>query len=354
MKKKPLVSSLPLILILALSYSPVVAEPNPEWVEGAKKEGQLEAWAHTWNKGEVVEEPFKRKYPFLNVRVWDGRSTDIVAKMVQEAQAGKFTPDIVTLESLTMKVVLENGLLRQYDWPARVVKWSYQPNHRFWVSPVAALRVPTYNKRFISSGDAPKSWEDLVNSRWKGKSILSTAGSNVPLLFADLWKRKDGTLDWEKSFSFWNEVVTVTQPAVRQGFTPPNELHVAGEYPLFLINVLNTAFRYIANGAPIGIVPVKKTVGSSWGLAMPKNVRHPNAAHLFMDYLISPEGLLNYAEANDVPVFDPEVALKASPNIKLKELNIDWYSVDVESRSAEEVKKASSWWVKTLRRGGNR
>ena len=98
------------------------------------------------------------------------------------------------------------------------------------------------------------------------------------------------------------QVIALTKPRVVRGFSAPNELHAAGEFALFLLNSMGTTLRMIDKGAPIGIVPIKKTVGSSWGISIPKTVPHPNAAKLFVNYLLSSEGLLKYADANFTPI----------------------------------------------------
>ncbi len=173
------------------------------------------------------------------------------------------------------------------------------------------------------------------------------------LLFGYLWREKGQRVNWEKAKEFWGEVIDLTKPRVIRGFSAPNELHAAGEFALFLLNSMGTTLRMIDKGAPIGIVPIKKTVGSSWGVSIPKTVPHPNAAKLFVNYLLSSEGLLKYADANFTPIYDPEVAKKAYANRTLKELGIAWEPAPQDIFTAELVRESVTWWGNKLgvRRG---
>ena len=116
---------------------------------------------------------------------------------------------------------------------------------------------------------------------------------------------------------------------------------------------MTTTFFKRKAGDTIGKVQIKKNVGSAWGISIPKTVPHPNAAKLFVNYLLSEEGLLNYADANLTPVFDPKLATKVKANRILKELGISWEVAPQEILTAELVKESVTWWGNKLgvRRG---
>jgi iron(III) transport system substrate-binding protein len=340
------------MVCLALSVdSPGFAQQD--LIEGAKKEGEVVVWVHTMANPNKVIKPFEKKYPFLKVKFWDSRSATMIARMIEEAKAGRYSPDVVTFGARNWPELLEAGLLKEQEWPAHVNKWPYQPKHGYWRLHAASLRLPTYNSRRISTSDAPKSWEDLKDTKWRGKSVMSTSGGDSLLLFGYLWRNKGEKVNWEKAKAYWGEVIDNTKPRVVRGFSSPNELHAAGEFPLFLLNSTNVALRMIQVGAPIKIVPIKETVGSSWGVSIPKTVPHPNAAMLFRNYLLSQEGLLKYADANLSPIYDPEVAKKAKANRMLKELGITWYSAPQDIFTADLVRESVTWWGNKLgvRRG---
>lgn len=351
--KKYLFSLFVSVIGVALVLSVGTAAERPDQqklIEGAKKEGEVIVWTHTWRRGaEKVLEPFYQMYPFLKVKVWDTRTVNVVNKIITEAKAGKYSPDVLLITSRGFPLIRKAGLLKEYDWPNHVRRWPHQPNHKYWINIVGNFYIPTYNSRLIPKNEAPKSWDDLKNPKWKGKTIISSSGSGAPLLFAHMWSKEPGKLNWEKAFDFWSEVVKVTQPKVQRGFGGPTELHAAGEYPIFLLNSIGIALRAMDRGAPVKLVPIREAiVGSSWSLAMPKTVPHPNATKLFLNYLVSAEGVARYATANQTPALDPKVSEKVPINVKLKKLGVDWYPLPEKFMTAENLKKATNWWATTL------
>ena len=91
---------------LALSVgSPGFAQQD--LIEGAKKEGEVVVWVHTMSNPNQVLDPFKKKYPFLKVKLWDSRSATMIARMIEEAKAGRYSPDVVTFGSRNWPELLE-------------------------------------------------------------------------------------------------------------------------------------------------------------------------------------------------------------------------------------------------------
>jgi len=338
----------PMVVALVLSVGSA-ALAQRDLIEGAKKEGEVVVWTFTaWHQDPTVLKPFKEKYPFVKVKVWEDLTFRISAKMIEEAKVGRFTPDVLIMPIRGMVLLNDAGLLRDHDWPSNIHKrWSYQPKHRKWINHAVSVKVPTYNYRVIRESEAPKSWDDLINPKWRGTSVISASGGIVPLLFAHLWREREGELNWGKTFDFWSRVVKTTKPKVTRGFVGNNELHATGEYGLFLLNV-HTFLQFVKKGATIRPVRVGKTIASRYGVAVPKTVRHPNAAKLFIDYFLSPEGLLRYANTELVAVLDPEVAKKSKGNLALKKAGIEWFTLPMGTRTPENVRKATRWWSNNL------
>jgi len=335
------------VLGLLLSVSEAAERPDQQkLIEGAKKEGEVVIWSHTWEKG--VSEQFEKKYPFLKVKVWDGRNETVVNKLITEAKAGRHAVDVVVLVNRGLMALKNAGFLQEYNWPKRVKAWPNQSEHNYWAYFVVNPYLPTYNPKIVPPSEAPKSWEDLKNPKWKGKANISLSGGEAPLLSAYLWRKPNGELNWEKTLAFWKEVVNATKPKGGRGFHRPTELLTSGEYQILLHNALSVALRYMDEGASIKLVPVGNLVGSGWGVAMPKKVPHSNAASLFIDYLISPEGVLHYANSHYTIVLDPEIAKKAKPNLMLKELGMTVEVIPDKYVTSENLKKASNAWLSTL------
>ena len=60
----------------------------------------------------------------------------------------------------------------------RVVPARWRDSDGYWTGVVLRARAPIYNKAQVASADAPRSWLDLADPRWKGKLTLR-GGNNV-------------------------------------------------------------------------------------------------------------------------------------------------------------------------------
>ncbi|MBM2832134.1 MAG: hypothetical protein HW414_1186 [Dehalococcoidia bacterium] len=176
--------------------------------EAAKKEGSLILWSNTWRHG-TIEKLFMDRYPGIKVTVWDGpQGTALVARILEEAKAGKTEVDLFFGSTADLLPMLNADVLKPYNWP-NAVGVPPQPQHRLYFTHTATARAPVYNTRLVTAAEAPKKWDDLLSSRWRGKSILSTSGETSTLMFAYMWREGD-TLAWDKATKFWKDVRAAT------------------------------------------------------------------------------------------------------------------------------------------------
>ena len=170
------------------------------------------------------------------------------------------------------------------------------------------------------------------------------------------WRTKDKQLNWEASFDYWGEVIRNSKPRVGRGFKGPNELLVGGSYGILLLNVIGDAIQYQQKGAPIDIVRVGKTVGSTRCIAQPRLTAHPNASKLLIEHFMSEQGVIDYSDAHAYPPLDTKVRGKTIAGKKLKELGIEFEILPIELGNRDNARKATQWWSTTLgvRRGKKR
>jgi len=341
------------VLFLLVPFTSERTLAQQDVIEKAKQEGEVVVWAHTFDGADEFVKGFNKIHPYLKVKIWDGRTEEVVNKVITEAKAGKFSPDVVILSTRGYPEIHKAGILQKYPWPEQTKRWPNQPAHGFWKITAASLRLPSYNTNLVRPADVPKSWEDLKSPRWAGKSVISSSGADAPLLFADLWKKPNGNLDWERSFGFWSEVIKTAKPKTIRGFTAGFDAIASGEVSIFLLSSVNSAVLFMERGAPIKMAPVGRTMGSTWGIGIPKTIPHPNGTKLFVDYLLSEEGLLSYVNKAKVVALDPAVVERADANVAMKQLGVEWYPIDDETRSDQDVTRATRWWTTELgmRRG---
>lgn len=333
------------LLLLAVNNT---SQAQQGLVDKANKEGEVVIWTMSFDNSEDFIKGFNKRHPHIKVKIWDGRTEEVVNKTITEAKAGRFAYDILLLSSRGLPRIHQAGLLQKYEFPKHTDKWPYQPDHGFWRVHTASVRLPAYNKNLVSSADVPKSWNDLKNPKWRGKVVISSSGADSPLLFADLWKKANGKLNWERSFSFWREVIKNTKPKVIRGFSRGFDSISSGELSLFILSSTNSGLNFMKKGAPVRFAPVGRTMGSPWAVAVPKTQPHPNASKVLLDYFFSTKGMTSYIESVNGMAIDPVVAKTAHGNTTMKKLGVEWYLPPDDVRTAENVTRATKWWANEL------
>ncbi|MBM2832655.1 MAG: iron transporter substrate-binding protein [Dehalococcoidia bacterium] len=329
----------------ALGTAKPAAGVDQQVIEAAKKEGQVVVWTNTITDLDRIKKQFNEKYPFIELKVWDARSVEILAKLAEEAKAGKFTADFVTTTENDTIDLRELGIIQSYAWPAVTRTWTNQPKDDFYRVHIANLRVHGFNTNLISPQEVPKTWDDLKDAKWRGRTMVSNSGDENPLDMAYVWG-EGGKLNWEKSEKFWTDVVQNTRPLVVRGY--PMEMIAAGERPLFISAASITLQALIDRGAPLNYAPLSPVVAVNFAMSVPKNPPHPNAARLFVENISAAEGLLTWSEANRSLVFDPVVAKQSRIHKIVAERGITYVPIPADILTDENMKRSSEFWLKAL------
>jgi iron(III) transport system substrate-binding protein len=317
-------------------------------IEAAKANGETEVvlWSISWYHG-PVEQAFEAKYPFLKLKVWDG-SNSVEPKVKEEYKAGRYTPDVLQLGLRRVVRLNEDGVLGEYEWP-NVVGWQSQPDHGLWKIHQTSLRIPVYNTKLLSPAEAPKSWEDLADPKWEGKTIISTSGADYPLLHAYvLGDVTEAGINWDRSVDFWKKVVNTTKPQIGRGFKGPLEQVVTGDVSLMVMAAATTGLYNVRTGAPLEFVPVGNVAAGDWAIALTKNPPNPNAAQLLLDFLTSEAGALVHADMSPNPTYHPEASKRAYANQYFASRGIEWTNIPEGLVTDEDYVKASDIWVEEI------
>jgi iron(III) transport system substrate-binding protein len=304
-----MVSRAVLVSTLALSMAALPARATPRSVaeianyagadrqqvleDGARHEGALMLYA-TGTQIQPLVDRFMQKYPFVKVAMPRASSIDVTRKVIEEYGAGLHQVDAYELSSYGLVVLREQGLLQAFSSPelADYEASTIEPG-RNWVSVRESYLGIGYNTQKIHAQDAPKSYQDLLNAKWKSKMAisgsLSTSANWVGAMVISLG------IDYVKKLGQQDiRIYELTGRALAN-------LTISGEVPLSptIYNSHVEASR--AQGAPIawnvpGPVPVTDT---STALAL--KAPHPHAAMLLIDFLLSKEGQAIYRELGYVP-----------------------------------------------------
>ena len=268
--------------------------------DGAKKEGKL-VWYTPLIVNQAVrplKEAFEKKYPFIKVDFHRANSRGLVQKWFTENEAKRHEADVVGGSEVTM-LGKKTGLLLRFtsphlrDYPAEL-----KDPQGFWSSTNLYFMALAYNTRRIKPSEAPKTYEDLLSPKWKGRMAWHM-GSNTgaPLFIGNIIAilgQKAGTAYLQNLAK--QNIASATASA--RGIV---DLVVAGEYDL-AINIFNNHAEISKNaGAPVDWQPLEPVPAPLGTTGVAKNAPRPHAAMLFTDFLLSEDGQKVFQRADYLP-----------------------------------------------------
>ena len=215
-----------LIGFTVLNWHPSGAAAQDDGVAAAKKEGQLVLYLSTnLTDANGMVQLFKQKYPFINVNLFRADNEKLLNRILTESTAGKFNGDAIMISSFEVRVLLQKKLLQKYVSPhSQAYPEGFTDKDGFWTSVYSIPRVIAYNTNLVKPDVAPKTFDDVLNPRWKGGFGLSDS--------ATLWYT--GFLKFageEKGRDFMRKLAA-QKPAFRDSETVIMQLLGAGEFPI--------------------------------------------------------------------------------------------------------------------------
>lgn len=264
-------------------------------MEGAKKEGSLLFYTtFPTEYADQLIEPFKKKYG-INVDVWRARSEIVLGKVITEARAGSSNVDVITVFSPAAEALRRENLLQEIHSPYhKGLIPSAVPAHREWVSTLQHVFVQGYNTDKVRKEDLPKTYQDLLAPKWKGK--LAIEGDDhewVSSVIADMGEAK--------GVRFFRDLVATNGLSVRSGHALLTNLVASGEVPLALTVYQYSVEQAKKKGSPIDWFVIEPALSITNGIGVARRAPHPHAALLFYDYIIGAEGQRILAKIGYVP-----------------------------------------------------
>ncbi len=232
------------ISFTVLNWHPSGAAAQDDVVAAAKKEGQLVLYLSTnLTDANGMVQLFKQKYPSINVNLFRADNEKLLNRILTESTAGKFNGDAIMISSFEVRVLLQKKLLQKYVSPhSQYYPEGFTDKDGFWTSVYSIPRVIAYNTNLVKPEVAPKTFDDVLNPRWKGGFGMSDS--------ATLWYT--GFLKFageEKGRDFMRKLAA-QKPAFRDSETVIMQLLGAGEFPLGLV-YSHQAATMKKRGAPV-------------------------------------------------------------------------------------------------------
>ena len=159
---------------------------------------------------------------------------------------------------------------------------QYRDPDNLWIGNNLHLLVILQNTKIVPEAEAPKSWADLLDPKWKGKIAFTdpansgSAYSTVTML-VDLWG--GGEAGWKKVAQLFKNMKVLNRSSlVFQGVGN-------GEYPLG-ISLEYAGPMWAQGGAPVKVIyPSDGTFAAMEGVAIIKGGPNTENAKVFVDYI---------------------------------------------------------------------
>jgi ABC-type Fe3+ transport system substrate-binding protein len=281
--------------------------------EGAKKEAKL-LWYTTLIVNQALKplkEAFEKRYPYVQIEYHRADSEALAQRMLAEYQAKRFDVDVLDGTS-TIVMLKKAGYMQRYsspqlrDYPARL-----KDPQGYWSVPNVYFMTLGYNTKLVAANEVPKTLNDLLNPKWKGKMIWSTSGgSGAPLFLGNTLI----TLGEEKGLAYLKQLATQNIAKSTASARAVLDMVIAEEFAI-AINMFNYHAVISRNaGAPVDWQAIEPVPGPVKTLGLAKNAPHPHAAMLFIDFLLSKDGQQILQEADYLPAH-PDVPAKVA-NLK--------------------------------------
>ncbi len=274
----------------AFSTRVVAAAPPPEpvmpaLIEAAKKEGQVNYYTSTdLPVAEKLAKAFEAKYPGITVHVERTGAERVFQRIGQEYASKIHAVDVVNSSDAAHFIVWKrDGILAPYV-PEDVAKF-YPAEHkdvdgqfaswRIWLSIIA------YNTSLVKAEEAPKSFADLLDPKWKGKIVKAHPGYSGTIMTATYQMQRD--LGW----TWFEQLAKQNIMQVQSSADPPKKLEIGersvmadgNEYNIFSLKEAGRPVEpvYASEGSPLIIGPN----------GIFKTSPNPNAAKLFQSFCFS-------------------------------------------------------------------
>ncbi|MBI4330955.1 MAG: extracellular solute-binding protein [Chloroflexi bacterium] len=280
---------------------------KPDWEQDwertlteAKKEGRVTVYTGygaPWRTalGEAMQSQFG-----VTVEPLSGRSEEMAERIMREQRNKAYQADVAVLGSPTFTQIFQNqGVLQPLDrafilpevadpklwWDNRIP--YFDPGEKTGLSFYLYVKASvTFNANIVKP-DELRSWKDLLNPRWKGKILLDDptiggGGQTAMMMLAY------GIMDWD-----FVRALAKQEPAISRDGRLIVEWVAREKYPLAIDGASEVLYNWIKEG-----VPLKQIIPSEGGymisgignVFLPQGAPHPNAAKVFLNFLLSKEG----------------------------------------------------------------
>jgi iron(III) transport system substrate-binding protein len=263
--------------------------------ELAKNEGEAVIYANMdVSAMKPLTDGFMKRYPGTKAASVHFSGAAIITRLDVEARAGKPVSDVVLSGQLGVLAQIEKKIAMRYRSPEReFFRDGLKDKDGLWTAYMTNVMVSAYNTRQIKKEEAPRTVEDLLKPRWKGKLTMD---SQSYVWFGTMLQY----LGEEAGLRFMRQL-NEQNISHQRGRRLMTQLVAAGEFDMAVETNLNSVLTLNKQGAPLSFAPIQPYFLSPSLVFMSANAPRPYTGALFIDYLLSEDGQKIVVTTNRMP-----------------------------------------------------
>ena len=232
---------------------------------------------------EMMKPEIAKALPNITVNWFQGGTESVVTKITGEMEAKKVEADLLMVADPSYYLTLkEAGVLEKYDSKERA-NVSVKDEEGYWTGVRISNMIIAYNTDKVSEADAPKSYEDLLDPKWKNKIAMPS-----PLLSGSAFVAA-GALSNKLGWEYFDKLKQ-NGLVVESGNSAVQNKLLTGEYDVVIIleeNMLKIADA----GEPVKVVyPKDGVIMIPSPIAMFNTSENPEASKKVLDWFLSAKG----------------------------------------------------------------
>lgn len=291
-----------------VSEEPTTGEQSIEQlVEAAKQEGQLVVYGSPSQVAlEAATQAFSDKYG-ISVETVRIVGSELISRFAAEKEAKAATADAIVQNMSTFyKKAIEEELVTPLadleipGYPWDLPEEFLRPDDGTAVV-MLQVRGITYNTDLVDAKDVPKDWKDVADKKWAGRIGIADPAS-APVYIGHWWTIADKIGGGEDFLAAVGEL----NPKVYASGAPATAAVGAGEIAIMPVNIGSLTFEAQRQGAPIEFVIPKGTTADEQALQVNATAAHPNAAKLFVHFMMTEGSQVMAKAGNEFSPLEPE------------------------------------------------
>jgi ABC-type Fe3+ transport system substrate-binding protein len=278
-------------------------------IEAARKEGKV-VWYTTLIVNQVIrplKTAFERQYPGIELQYARADESPTAAKILEEGVAGRVQADI--FDGITSMVPLKRARLLAAYVPTSAGQYpgELKDSEGYWNALLLYVFTPGINTTLVPKDQAPKTYRDLLDPRWRGKMAWNPGSIAGAIGFVGNILTSKGE---ERGMEYLTALAGQRVVNVEASSRAILDQVIAGEYAIGLMSFNHHTVISAQKGAPSDWLKLEPVPVALDAAGILKDAPHPNAARLLIEFLTSEDGQRVLQKADYLPALASVPAMK--------------------------------------------